>query len=181
MSFATFVAVIVALAVLVVLALAAMKPNVFRVARLVRIKAPPQILYPYVADFHRWIEWSPYDARDAGLKRTYDGEPSGVGAAYGWEGAKLGTGRMRIVEAAPPRHIAIDLMVVRPFKARNTAEFTFELLNDPDLGHCTAVTWSMHGPVSFMSKVMGVFIDMDRMIGKDFEKGLLALKGLAEA
>jgi hypothetical protein len=174
------VAVIVLIAVVVLLGLAATKPAVFRVARSARVKAPPQALYPRVADFHRWTEWSPYEDIDAELKRSYSGEASGVGAVYGWEGRKTGAGRMEIIEASPDRHVGIKLDFMKPFTAHNVAEFTFEPVTDPVRGELTAVTWSMHGPAPFMSKLMSVFLNMDQMIGKDFEKGLLKLKTVAE-
>jgi len=171
---------VILVAVLVVLGLALTKPNVFRLARSARIKAPPEKVYPYVADFHRWVEWSPWEGIDAELKRTYEGAKSGIGAVYLWEGAKTGMGRMEIMDASANRHIGIKLDFFKPFEAHNVCEFTFEPLNDIDLGHVTAVTWSMHGPMPFMSKVMHVFMNMDKMVGKDFEKGLHALKGLTE-
>jgi hypothetical protein len=180
MSLVSILLIVVGVAVLAVLGLAAAKPNTFRIVRLIRIKAPPEAVYPYVVDFHRWTEWSPYDALDGELKRTYSGADSGVGAAYAWEGPKLGIGHMEILQAEPSRYVGLDLVFEKPFKAHNQAEFTFEILNDPDLGHCTAVTWSMHGPASFMSKLMGVFMNIDKMVGKDFEQGLQTLKAKVE-
>jgi uncharacterized protein YndB with AHSA1/START domain len=172
------VAVIVGAAIAGILGLAAAKPDVFRLTRSARIKAPPQAIYAYVADFHRWTQWSPWEGVDAELKRRYSGAASGVGAVYDWEGKKTGVGRMEIVEAADPRLIGIKLDFIKPFEAHNLCEFTFEPAGEAGV---TTVTWSMHGPLPFMAKVMHVFMNMEKMVGPSFEQGLAKLKGLAEA
>jgi hypothetical protein len=110
------------------------------------------------------------------MKRSRSGPSSGKGAVYGWEGnSQIGTGRMEIMEALPPSKIVIKLDFLKPFEAHNTAEFTLE-----GKGDTTSVTWAMHGPANYISKLMGVFINMDSMIGKDFEGGLANLKTVAE-
>jgi hypothetical protein len=172
--------VLILAAVAYVLVRALMAPSRFRYVRSVRIKAAPHKVFPLVNDFHHWEGWSPWLGIDAELKRTYEGAPCGVGAIYSWEGQKTGIGRMEITDAAQDRLVKIKLDVFKPFEAHNTAEFIFEPLNDIDLGHVTAVTWSMYGPSAFMSKVMGVFMNFEQMIGKDFDRGLAQLKALAE-
>jgi uncharacterized protein YndB with AHSA1/START domain len=110
------------------------------------------------------------------MKRTHSGAPSGKGAIYEWDGNnQVGKGRMEIIEATPPSKIVIKLDFMKPFEAHNTAEFTMQ-----PAGDATNVTWAMHGPNLFVGKVMSIFIDMDDMIGKDFEAGLANLKTLAE-
>jgi hypothetical protein len=110
------------------------------------------------------------------MKRTYSGADSGKGAVYAWDGNKnVGSGRMEILEASLPSKIVIKLDFFAPFEAHNTAEFTML-----PQGDATNLTWVMHGPLVFMAKVMHVFIDMDKMIGKDFEAGLANLKKLTE-
>ncbi len=151
-------------------------PATFTVKRSLDIRAPADRLFSRVADFNAWSAWSPYEKRDPALKRKFSGKPSGVGAVYEWDGNRnVGQGRMEILEATPPSKLRIDLQFIKPFKAHNIAEFTF----DPR-GQNTTVTWAMHGPVTVMSRVMGLFINMDKMIGKDFEAGLQNLKALAE-
>lgn len=157
-----------------VLGIAATRPGTFRVQRSAVIHAPPEAIHPHIADFRRWADWSPYEKLDPEMKKTFTGAASGPGAVYAWEGKKAGAGRMEIRESSPHR-IAIQLDFSRPFEAHNTAEFILQ-----PRGDVTEVTWAMHGPSHFAHKVIGVVINMDRLVGKDFEAGLAALKSLAE-
>ena len=175
----TIVTIIVVLLLVIaaVVAFAATRPSAFRIARSARIAAAPDKIYPLIDDFHRWTAWSPYENLDPDLKRTYGGAVSGVGATYAWEGNnKAGAGRMEIMESAVPSKVTIKLEFSKPFVAHNTAEFTLE----PD-GAATTVTWAMLGSRPLMMKVMGLFFNMDNMIGKDFETGLNSLRTAAEA
>jgi carbon monoxide dehydrogenase subunit G len=158
-----------------ILALAHARPNTFRVERSIRVKAPPEKIFPLVNDFHKWSGWSPYEKIDPSMKRTYAGAPAGKGAVYEWEGnGKAGKGRMQIV-ATLPTQTTIKLDFSKPFTAHNIAAFTAE-----PQGDSTRVTWSMEGPSPFVTKVMGLFFNMDEMIGRDFEVGLRDLKAAAE-
>ena len=140
------------------------------------IKAAPEKIFPLINDFHRWSAWSPWEKMDPNLKRTHSGAASGKGAVYEWEGnKKVGQGRMEIVESTPPSRVQIKLDFFKPFEAHNTAEFTLA-----GEGGATNVTWAMHGSMPYMMKVMSVFMNMDKMVGKDFEAGLASMKGLAE-
>ncbi len=171
------VLIVVAVIIVAVLVLAAMRPDVFTVERKVSIKAPPDRIYPLVADFHNWAGWSPWEKMDSALKRSFSGEPSGNGAHYAWEGnSKVGAGSMEITEAAPPGKIVIKLDFIKPFEGHNIAEFTFT-----PAGEATEVTWLMRGPVPFTMKIMHVFMSMDKMVGGQFEEGLANLKSLAES
>jgi hypothetical protein len=163
-------------AILAALALAATKADTFAVRRRASIKAAPDAIFPLIADFRNWTAWSPWEKRDPNLKRTYGGAPSGTGATYAWEGNRnVGSGRMEIVDAAPPGKIIIKLDFIIPFEGHNVAEFTLT-----PQGEATDVNWEMRGPVPFIGKIMHVFINMDRMIGTDFEAGLAAMKAAAE-
>jgi uncharacterized protein YndB with AHSA1/START domain len=156
---------------------AATKPDAFRVQRSATIPAPPQAVFDQIADFHNWLAWSPWEKIDPNLKRTYSGPASGVGAVYEWVGNKnVGQGRMEIKEAVPGSRVLIQLDFLKPFEAHNTAEFVLE-----PKGSDTHVTWAMTGRQPFLFKVMTVFVSMDAMVGKDFEKGLANLKALAES
>jgi uncharacterized protein YndB with AHSA1/START domain len=174
----TIIAVVLAIALAVVLILAATKPDTFRVQRAAVVKAPPEKIFPLISSFRQWATWSPWENKDPAMKRTYSGSESGRGAVYAWHGNKnVGSGRMEILDATSPSKIVIKLDFFKPFEGHNTAEFT--LL--PQGGATTTnITWVMHGPASFMSKVMQVFMNLDRMIGKDFEAGLSNLKQLTE-
>lgn len=158
------------------LAYVASRPDTFRVQRTATIKAPPEKIFPHLDDFQRWPAWSPYERKDPAMKRTLSGAPSGRGAVYEWEGNKdIGQGRMEILETAPPSQLTLKLDFVKPFEAHNIVDFTLE-----PWGDSTQVTWAIHGPSPFISKVMGIVLNMDKMIGKDFEAGLAALKTVSE-
>ena len=170
------IAVVLAVAIVVILILAATKPDRFSVQRAATVKAPPETIFAVISDFHRWGLWSPWEDKDPAMQRTFSGAASGRGAVYAWDGNKnVGSGRMEILEASQPSKIVIRLDFLKPFEAHNTAEFT--MLPQGDV---TNVNWVMHGPAVFMSKLMQVFINMDNMIGKDFEIGLANLKRLTE-
>jgi hypothetical protein len=169
------VAVVLAVAIAVVLVLAAMKPDTFRVERAATLNAPADKIFPLIVNFHEWKKWSPWENRDPEMKRSYAGPESGKGAVYGWESGKVGSGRMEILNAAAPSKIAIKLDFLKPFEAHNTAEFTLT-----PQGGATNVTWAMYGPASFVSRLMQVFMNMDSLIGKDFETGLANLQKAAE-
>jgi uncharacterized protein YndB with AHSA1/START domain len=172
------IAVVLAILIAIILVLAAAKPDSFSVRRTAVVKAPPDRLFPLISSFHQWAGWSPWENRDPGMKRTYSGPESGRGAVYAWDGNKnVGSGRMEILDATPPSKIVIKLDFFKPFEGHNTAEFIFVPERDAS---ATSITWVMHGPSSFMSKVMQVFMNLDKMIGKDFEAGLANLKSLAE-
>src|SRR6195256_2663894 len=170
------IAIVIAIAIAIVLILAATKPDTFSVQRATTVKAPPEKIFSLINDFHQWGLWSPYENKDPAMKRSYSGAASGKGAVYGWEGNKnVGSGRMEILDTSAPAKIVIQLDFFTPFEGHNTAEFTML-----PQGDATKLTWLMHGPSSFMSKVMQVFINLGKMIGKDFEIGLANLKRLTE-
>jgi uncharacterized protein YndB with AHSA1/START domain len=170
------IAVVLAVAIAIVLILAATRPDTFSVRRAATVKAPPEQIFPLINDFHQWASWSPYETRDPAMKRSYGGADSGQGAVYAWDGNKnVGSGRMEILEASAPSKIVIKLDFFAPFEGHNTAEFTMLPQGDG-----TSVTWLMHGPAPFMAKIMHVFMNIDRMVGKDFETGLANLKRLTE-
>jgi hypothetical protein len=170
-------AVLVVLVVIAgVLVYASTRPDSFRVARSVDINAPADRIYPLIADFKRWASWSPYEKKDPAMKRSFGSVTAGKGATYAWDGDKnVGQGSMEILEASAPSKVVIKLDFVKPFEAHNTAEFALQ-----PKGDATQVTWSIHGPSPFISKVVTMFMNMDTMIGKDFEAGLADLKALAE-
>ncbi len=172
------IAVVLAVAIAIVLVLAAAKPDTFSVQRAAAVKAPPEQIFSLINDFHRWGTWSPWENKDPAMKRTYSGAESGKGAVYAWDGNRnVGSGRMEILDASSSSKIVIKLDFFKPFEGHNTAEFT--MLPQGDAA-TTNINWVMHGPAPFMSKVMQVFINMDGMIGKDFEIGLANLKKLTE-
>lgn len=170
------IAIVIALLITGVLIFAATKPDVFRVQRSVGIKAPPEKVYALINDFRQWGAWSPWEKKDPGMKRTFSAITAGKGATYAWDGNKdVGKGSMEITEALPSSLIRLRLDFETPFEAHNTVNFTLE----PRDGG-TQITWLMEGPVPYFAKIIHVFINMDRMVGADFEAGLANLKALAE-
>jgi len=152
------------------------RPDSFSVQRSTSINAAPEKVFSLVNDFHSWGAWSPWEKLDPALKRTYSGATSGKGTIYEWSGnAKVGVGRMEILESSAPSKIVIKLDFFKPFEAHNVGEFTFDVKGDT-----TNVTWIMRGPNKCMSRIMGLFFSMDKMIGKDFETGLANMKATAE-
>ena len=175
MFYVGIAALVIAVAIAGFLVYASTRPNTFRYQRSARLNAPPEAIFPLINDYRNWTLWSPYEHRDPALKRTYSGAPAGRGAVYAWEGNKnVGSGRMEIVDTSPNK-IIIKLDFFAPFKANNIAEFTLE-----PKGAATDVTWSMHGPVPFIGKIMHLIIDCDKMVGKDFATGLENMKAVVE-
>ena len=171
--------VLIAIAVILILfaVIVALQPSSFRVARSIRISAPPAAVFAQVNDFHKWEAWNPWGKIDPAMKQNYEGAPAGVGAVYTWEGNKeVGQGRMTITESRPTDLIRIRLEFFKPFAATNQSEFTFK----PE-GDQTVVTWIMTGNNNFMAKAVHLFMNMDKMVGGQFEKGLAQMKAAAEA
>jgi hypothetical protein len=170
------IAAVLGLAIVVILILAATRPNTFSVQRATTVRAPAEKIFLLINDFRQWGSWSPYEHKDPAMKRTFSGAASGKGAVYAWDGNKnVGSGRMEILDTSAPAKIVIKLDFFTPFEGHNTAEFTML-----PQGDATNLTWLMHGPAPFMAKVMHVFMNIDRMVGKDFEIGLANLKRLTE-
>jgi uncharacterized protein YndB with AHSA1/START domain len=159
-----------------VLIYAATRPDDFEVRREADIAAPPQKIFGYLNDFGQWVKWSPWEKMDATMQKTFSGASSGKGSIYSWKGnKKVGEGRMEILDSTPSSSVKIDLQFMAPFKAHNQTLFTLV----PNT-RGTHVSWAMSGKKVFMMKLMGVFMDMDKMVGKDFEAGLATLKMEAE-
>ncbi len=174
----TIAIVVVVLVVLIagLLGFAATKPDSFRVQRTTSIKAPPEKIFALVNDLRSHGLWSPWEKKDPAMKKTYSGAASGDGAVYEWDGNKnIGKGRMEITETAPPSKVTFKLDFIKPFEGHSIAEFTLDAKGD-----ATNVTWAIYGPSPFLSKVMSLFCNMDRMIGREFETGLANLKTITE-
>lgn len=165
---------LVAVALLLLFALT--RPDAFRVERSITIKADPTKVFALLNDFHFFGKWSPWEALDPAMKVTHSGAASGPGAVYEWSGNDaVGAGRMEILKTEPNRQVNVKLDFLQPFEGHNTSEYTLSTNGD-----ATTVTWAMFGPSPYISKLIGLFVSMDRMIGKDFEKGLAQLKAVAE-
>lgn len=166
--------IVLALAVVVCgfIGIVASRSAAFFITRSATIPAAPDALFGVVNDLREWRRWSPWEGIDPNLKRTYDGPPAGVGATYSWAGnSKAGEGRMTVTESRPSELVGMRLEFVRPFKAVNAVEFTFKTEGDG-----TVVTWSMSGKNNFAGKAFGMLMNLDKMCGGDFEKGLAQMK-----
>lgn len=155
---------------------AAMQPEDFTVTRSATMNTEPEKVFEQVNDFHKWEAWSPWAKLDPAMKTTYSGAPSGTGSSYSWVGnSDVGEGKMTIAQSLPTDMIKLDLEFIKPFPAKNVADFTFR----PD-GEKTSVTWTMNGRKNFVMKAFCLFVDMDKLVGADFEKGLTQLKTVVE-
>ena len=164
------------LGIAALLAYASTRPDTFRIERSMLMQAPAEKVFPHIDDLHNWNAWSPWAQMDPAMTQTYGGAPSGKGATQSWSGnSKVGQGSMEIVGSEPSSRIVMKLDFLKPFEAHNTAEFFLT----PEAG-ATRVTWAMHGPSNFMSKVMGIFMNMDAMVGGQFAQGLANLKRIVE-
>jgi uncharacterized protein YndB with AHSA1/START domain len=171
--------ILIGLAVVIVLLVVviALRPSAFRVTRSAVIAAPPERSFELVNDFRAWPTWSPWEKKDPQMKRTLGGPPGGVGASYAWAGDKnVGEGRMTIDRSERPSLVGINLEFIKPFPGVCPTVFTF----DPAPGG-TKVTWTMDGKYNFITKGMSLVMNMDKMIGNDFEAGLAAIKAESEA
>jgi len=167
----------VAALVVVVIIAVALRPTDFRYTRSTTVNAPAAIVFDQVNNLRHWEAWSPWAKLDPTMKETYEGPPAGVGAKHHWVGnKKVGEGRMTITQSKPNELVVILLQFIKPFAATNTTEFVFA----PQAGQ-TLVTWSMFGKNNFMAKAFGMFVNIEKMIGKDFDKGLAAMKQVAES
>lgn len=160
-----------------VLVVAAFQPDTFAVQRSLTIAAPPAALFEQVNDHRKFAVWNPWMKLDPAVKNTYAGPATGVGSVCSWEGnSEVGAGAATIIESKPSELVRQRMDWKKPMEGTSTVDFTFR----PEGGK-TVVTWHMYGPQTYVGKVMCLFMDMETMVGGQFEKGLADLKALAEA
>jgi hypothetical protein len=175
LKFITIVAIAIVVLIAVILIYASTKPDTFHVERSINIKVSPEKIFPFINDFHLWDAWTPYN-KDPAMKKTYSGSNSGKGAHYAWEGNKqVGQGEITITDTTPPSQLVFDLHMIKPFEGRNVATFTLA-----ESGNTTKVTWCIDDEHKLMQKTIALFVNLDNVIGKDFEVGLARLKAVAE-
>jgi len=181
----TFV-VIAAAVVLALIGIISMRPSEFRTTRSIAISSSAQTVFEQVNDFHNWLAWFPWEKSDPATKRTYEGPSSGTGAVYSYAGSRMvGEGRMTILESRACDLITVKFEFLKPMACTNVSEFTFKSEGgkpeggQPESGK-TVVTWSMTGSRNFIMKASGLVMDLDKMVGDDFEKGLATMKSIAE-
>jgi len=168
--------IVLAVIVVILFAYAFTRPDTFHIRRSADIAAPAGRIFPLIANLKSMNTWSPFADPDPNIKISYSGPESGVGAAHAWVGnAKVGEGRIEITEVHAPDKVAMRLQIVKPMRADNRVEFTLQ----PN-GNATNVTWQMSGKQPFLGKIVTLFIDCDKMVGREFDKGLANLKAIAE-
>jgi len=171
------IAIVVSVLLAALLGYAATRPDRFRVERTQAMQASPERIFELIDDFHNWASWSPYEKLDAAMKKTFSGAPRGKGAVYAWAGnSKAGEGRMEILNAVPSSKITIKLDFLKPFEGHHTAEFTLD-----SKGGSMDVTWAVYGLQPYLFKLMSIFLNMDKMMGKEFAAGLANMKAIAES
>jgi hypothetical protein len=168
------IALVAVVGIAAVLVAAAFRPDSFQVVRSTTVQADAGKLHPLINDLHQFNTWNPFERKDPQIKGEYRGPAAGPGAAYHFEGGKSGSGSLRVVDSAPQR-VTMELHMRKPMEGRNRIVFTLQ-----PRGAATEVTWAMDGPMPYLSKLITMFVDMDRMIGGDFENGLALLKQRAE-
>jgi uncharacterized protein YndB with AHSA1/START domain len=166
----------VAAVIAALLIYAATKPDAFRIQRSTTIAAPPDKVFALINDLRQFNTWNPFAKMDPQSVITYDATTAGVGGAYNWQGEKSGAGRMQIAESVPAQRVTAKLDFTKPFEAHNLVDFSVQAQGDKS----STVTWAMHGPMPYLNRLMTIFFDMDKTVGKDFEAGLANLKALAE-
>jgi len=168
--------ILITVTIVAILILASFKPDSFLVERSAILQATPDKVFAHINDLRSWAAWSTWEKMDPQMKKTYSANSVGKGATYEWEGnKKVGHGRMSITDSVPDTKVVIQLDFIKPFEAHNMGELTLQPQNGG-----TLVTWAMYGPSPFISKLFGVFVSMDKMIGKDFEDSLANLRSVVE-
>lgn len=171
------VAIALLVAIGIFLVVVSLQPAEYKVERSAVMNAPAAAVFAQVNDFHQWDAWSPWAKLDPEMKATFEGPPAGKGAVYAWTGnSKVGEGKMTITESSPSERIVLELVFFKPMAGSSTTEFRFK----PE-GAGTSVTWTMTGKNNFVSKAICMFMNMDNMVGGQFEKGLQSMKALVEA
>ena len=171
--------IIAALVVVVALfgTIAAFQPDQFKVERQIAIAAQPDAIFPLVNDFRQTFNWSPWADLDPAMSKSFEGAVEGPGSIYTWDGNEaVGAGRMTITESVADERVRMKLENYRPFESTSTVDIVLTPGES-----ATVVTWSLSGRLNFLEKAFSVFVDMDNIIGPDFERGLTRLKALAEA
>jgi hypothetical protein len=159
-----------------VLIAASTRPDGFRVQRSASVKASPEKIFPLINDLKSFNAWNPFNKKDPNIKGSYSGAASGAGAAYAFDGNRdVGRGRIEITDSRPASEVRMNLHMLSPMEGRNVVEFSLK----PE-GEATRVTWAIQGPMPYVSKLLSLFVDMDAMIGREFEQGLADLKNIAE-
>jgi Polyketide cyclase / dehydrase and lipid transport len=168
--------VFIAIVIIALLVMASRRPDEFSVVRSIDLHASPNRIFAQINDFKSWAAWSPWEKLDPDMNRSFSGATSGEGAKYAWVGnKKVGEGSMEITRSVPSSNMQLDLHFLKPFKADNVTEFTLM-----PKGDVTNLKWEMRGRTPFMFKVMHMFFNMDKMVGKDFDAGLANLKAIVE-
>lgn len=148
----------------------------YEIKREITINATADKIFPYLNSSKLAEKWGPWLEVDPDSKMTYSGPDDGVGSKANWDGGKqLGTGSATIVESIPNQKVGIKLEYVAPMNMTQDSEYLIS-----QNGNQSVVVWKVQGKNNFMGRLMCVFMNMDKMVGGMFEKGLNNLKNLVE-
>jgi hypothetical protein len=165
-------------AVSALIAYVSLRPDTFKIARSAIVDAPPERIYPLINDLHDWEQWSPWAKLDPEQVVTFEGSPLGAGAVMNWSGnKKVGAGKMKIKESSQNERVRLKIQFLKPMRAINDVQFDLKPIGETR----TEVIWTMSGKNEFIAKAMHAFMNMDKIVGADFERGLANLKSIAEA
>ena len=168
---------LLAAVIAVILVVAAFRPTHFSIQRSTAIAAPAALVYAQVNNLHTWQDFSPWTKLDPNAKISYAGPVEGTGAVFAWSGnSDVGEGKMTITESRPAEAVRFRLDFVKPMEGTSNVEFAFK-----QAGGQTTVTWTMSGENNYLARIMCLFMNMDKMVGGQFEQGLASLKTLSEA
>lgn len=157
--------------------MASLQPATFRYERSMVMNAPAAEIFAQVNELQKWAAWSPWDDLDPNMKMTFEGPAAGVGAVTRWDGnAQAGKGAMTITESVPDQKVTYRLDFEKPFKSTALSDMTFE----PQGSSGTLVKWSMYGDNTFPGKIISLFIDCEKMMAEQYDKGLTSLKAVVE-
>lgn len=162
----------------IVIAFAYSRHGAFHIERSVETSASAPEIYAVICDLHRWPEWSPWQHRDPNMDQVIEGAAGEIGSSLSWNGNKdVGEGTMTIQSVEPNHRVDLKLEFVRPFPATSQVAWVIE-----STGNARRVTWNMDGQnEGLMARLFALFMNMDKMVGNDFEEGLTSLKRIVEA
>ncbi len=176
-KFFIFLAALIGIALAAVLILGAIEPTDIVVSRSILIKAPKDSVFEQIVQFRKWPNWSPWNQLDSTMKMSYIGTDGETGSGYHWVGDedKVGEGEMKNM-AMNGTQMEYELHILKPMQMDATGMLVVKDTTKENV----KVTWNLKKHTSFPLNAMGMFINMDKLLGKDFENGLGSMKKYVE-
>lgn len=158
-----------------VLLTAAVNPAEVTTTRELEVFANADVIFPFINNVKKSYQWMPWADGDPGIEIQFSGPEEGVGSTSSWNGKQMGVGTSVVVESITNQVVRTQLDYTKPFEMHQLAEVS---LTPTSRG--TLVKWSATGHANFFFRLLRVFIDLDKIVGEQFDKGLSRLKVLAE-